>query len=330
MSMFSPYWKCKYDELITFYPRFYREVLEMDAILRAEGGLADGVQDGIERLLLNNFVETADEATLNTLMDYYGVAVTSTQTAAEKRGLVKMCLIGEGKVSSSLIKDMLAAYTNAETVISFEPFDDEGNERLVVHCVIPDGEKFVLSDVKSIIEKKIPAHIVLLLSEAFEMETDIHTDHSVLLVNVNFRWRLPFLEIAQDVKTVMGMRFAVTVFHKLKYFDGTWNFDGSELLNADCLNWVTVSDTAIRAKTRLSERFSHDVESYRGNINYWQTAANSGVRQGVTNITTKVNALSEEFLADEVVIQRNLWYFDGSVSFGDARKLNAYISKEAI
>ena len=44
MKFYNKVFPSSYHELITFYPRFYRDVLEMDAILRAEGWLIDGIE----------------------------------------------------------------------------------------------------------------------------------------------------------------------------------------------------------------------------------------------------------------------------------------------
>lgn len=40
-----------YEELKTFYPVFYRDVFEMDAIWRAAGGGLDEIEDGVDAIL---------------------------------------------------------------------------------------------------------------------------------------------------------------------------------------------------------------------------------------------------------------------------------------
>ena len=51
---YNKYYPNNYEELISYYPKFYREVFEMRAILEAEGSLADDMEDNIERVFDNS------------------------------------------------------------------------------------------------------------------------------------------------------------------------------------------------------------------------------------------------------------------------------------
>lgn len=61
MKLFESYYKNNYEELITYYPVFYREVYEMVEILKAQGRLADNLQNSIEQVFSNQFIDSADE-----------------------------------------------------------------------------------------------------------------------------------------------------------------------------------------------------------------------------------------------------------------------------
>ena len=43
MKFYDKYYTSNYEELITYYPRFYRDVFEMVEILKAHGRIADGM-----------------------------------------------------------------------------------------------------------------------------------------------------------------------------------------------------------------------------------------------------------------------------------------------
>jgi len=60
MKFYSRYYAGSYEELLTYYPRFYRGVFEMVEILKAFGRIADGLEAGVARVFPNNF--TADAA----------------------------------------------------------------------------------------------------------------------------------------------------------------------------------------------------------------------------------------------------------------------------
>ena len=49
MKFYDKYYTSNYEELITYYPRFYRDVFEMVEILKAHGRIADGMEDNIEQ-----------------------------------------------------------------------------------------------------------------------------------------------------------------------------------------------------------------------------------------------------------------------------------------
>lgn len=159
MSMFNPYWKCNYDELITFYPRFYREVLEMDAILRAEGGLADGIQNGIDEMLMNNFIDGANESTLTKLEEFLGISLMKERTVEVRRRFVKSFFAGMGRVSETRIAEMIRAYTGADTVCDFYPFDEAGNNRLDIQFERGKEPVIYISDIYTLLAKMLPAHI---------------------------------------------------------------------------------------------------------------------------------------------------------------------------
>lgn len=159
MSMFNPYWKCNYDELITFYPRYYRDVLEMDAILHAEGKLADGIQNGIDLMLLNNFIESADDDTITKLEEFLGLSLMKQRTLDEKRRFIKSVIAGQGKVSASRISEMIRAYTGADTECEFYPFDEEKNNRLDVRFERGSESVIYASDIYTLLAKMLPAHI---------------------------------------------------------------------------------------------------------------------------------------------------------------------------
>ena len=53
-----------YDEIKTWYPVWYRDVLEMDALWQALGSQLDKVRNGIIQAIDNNFIDRADTETL--------------------------------------------------------------------------------------------------------------------------------------------------------------------------------------------------------------------------------------------------------------------------
>ena len=123
----DPFWQKTYDELITFYPRYYRDVYEMVEILKAEGRLLDDEITGAATMFDNLFIDTADEPTIRALERWIGISLYSTRTLDERRRFVRAFFTGFGRVSASGIEETIRAYTGAETECRFEPFDSAGN-----------------------------------------------------------------------------------------------------------------------------------------------------------------------------------------------------------
>lgn len=61
MKFYIKYYKNNYEKLLTYYPRYYRDVFEMVEILKAYGKISDVLELQIEQAYLNNFVLEADE-----------------------------------------------------------------------------------------------------------------------------------------------------------------------------------------------------------------------------------------------------------------------------
>ena len=151
---------CNYDELITYYPKFYRNVFEMDAILRAYGDLADGMEDSIERVLNNTLIDTADEETITRLEKFYRINLVKERSLEDRRRMLKACRVGNGKLSASVLAAMITSYTGADTEIVFEPYDEAGNNRLEIRFERGAEQTIYIIDILTLLSKKIPAHLV--------------------------------------------------------------------------------------------------------------------------------------------------------------------------
>ena len=159
MKFYDKYYENNFEELITYYPRFYRDVFEMVEILKAHGGIADELEANIEQTYLNSFIDYADEETIEQLEKFLNIGLNKSRTLEERRRLVKSYFVGFGKVSSSMLAEMIQSYTGARVDIKFEPFDEEGNNMLYIHFQTGDEPTLYMGDINLLLSKKIPAHI---------------------------------------------------------------------------------------------------------------------------------------------------------------------------
>jgi hypothetical protein len=77
----------------------------------------------------------------------------------ERRRFTKSFFAGQGKVSQTRIAEMIRAYTGADTVCKFEPFDEYGNNRLDVEFERGSEDVIYISDIYTLLAKMLPAHI---------------------------------------------------------------------------------------------------------------------------------------------------------------------------
>lgn len=159
--------KSSYEELLTYYPEFYREVYEMVEILKAQGKLVDNLQNGIEQVFSNQFIDSADEEVISSYEKISGIVPDRYKTIEERRKAVKAHLIGSGKMSASMIADMVRVYTNSDTKCSLEPFDKSGNNKLYITADRGDSPNIDFDGINTLLSEKLPAHIEFELSLQF-------------------------------------------------------------------------------------------------------------------------------------------------------------------
>lgn len=176
--LYNKYFKNNYEELITYYPKYYRDVFEMRAILETEGKLADDIEYNIERVFNNCFIDTADESTIRRLEMFLNIGVQASKTLEERRQFVKAHFIGMGKTSASTLVNMIRSYTGGDAVITFEPFDEEGNNCLFIDLPYSQGTLYA-DDIKTILTKMLPAHITYRIRLKMEISTGLYPVYSL-------------------------------------------------------------------------------------------------------------------------------------------------------
>lgn len=159
MKFYDKYYANNFEELITYYPRLYRNVFEMVEILKAYGEIADEMEANIEQTYLNCFIDYADEATIEQLEKFLSIGLSKSRTLEERRRLVKAYFVGFGRVSATMIAEMIQSYTGAQVDIRLEPFDEAGNNMLYIDFQRGSEPTLYMGDISLLLGKKIPAHI---------------------------------------------------------------------------------------------------------------------------------------------------------------------------
>lgn len=157
--LYSSGFSTSYEELISRYPLFYRDVLEMRAILEAEGRALDSAVNNINLVLDNAFLFTADESAIARLEAFLRINPDDNATLEERRNALWLYYTGFGKMSASKLKELLFPYTGEDCSISFSAADEARNNLLRI--VMPRGTTERLSelDIMCLLARRLPAHI---------------------------------------------------------------------------------------------------------------------------------------------------------------------------
>ena len=148
-----------YEELISYYPAFYRNVKEMRAILETQGRICDNCVSAINAIFENCFIESADEATISRLEAFLEIQPTPNSTLEERRRYVRAYFVGFGKISASKLKEIIRAFTGADSKITFGQSDEKGNNTLLIEIERGNNTDISYKDIESNISKRLPAHI---------------------------------------------------------------------------------------------------------------------------------------------------------------------------
>lgn len=159
MGLYDNAWPHVYEEIRRFYPVWYRDVLEMDAIWRAQGVELDGVRATVEALIDNGYIMTADLHTIASLEAFLHINPSPGQTLQERRQVVATYVRGQDHIGAPEIKSIAGAFTSGVVDVEF------ALGIISVMVSHPVEEAFNLEACKELLLSRIPAHLALTLVE---------------------------------------------------------------------------------------------------------------------------------------------------------------------
>ncbi len=155
VSYLNPPYPNNFQELCAAMPLYYLEVLEMRAILRAQGHLLDDVCDGMEKMVAVNFILTADEPTICRWEKRLHINYKNRLTLDQRKRVVIGYIIGFGHIGEPEIREIIAQYTERHVDYSFM--------RGVI-TILVEGEIFDEDNLLEALLRRIPAHLGLNMS----------------------------------------------------------------------------------------------------------------------------------------------------------------------
>lgn len=112
----------KIDELKSYLPKYLSEIEPLKSIYETEGKLLNELTYCLEDSLNQYFVDTATWG-LEAWEKFVGVLTDKSKSLEDRRGLVKMKLRGQGKVTADYIEKTFSEYSNGDVKV-LEDFSD--------------------------------------------------------------------------------------------------------------------------------------------------------------------------------------------------------------
>ena len=315
MRLYDNALSSRYEELKTFYPVWYRDVLEMDALWRVFGNRLDEVQAGIVQAIGNCYINTADEEAIKKLEDFLYVTYDGPRTLPERRALVASFFIGNGHIGEKEIKELMAGFTNGEISVALVG----GTVEISVSREISD--RFNLADSTYVILKRIPAHLGLSFSDVLL---------PITLTNKEQFWLRKF----RAATSVYNGIFAPPIF-----LDGRRKLDGAWDLS-HLWRWLrmpgisfALAFTSQEAATAASIAFSAmgiaNASGARFDAFTVRVAAVGKAAVAFDSAAFGLSVRQPQRFSGTITID-NMYRLDGAVNLDGSRKLNAEIIKEDI
>lgn len=152
MKFYARHYKNNYEKLLTYYPRYYRDVFEMVEILKAYGQISDALEAQIEQAYLNNFVLEADESTVRGWEDTLGITYSESLSLEQRRRVIIARIAGHGHIGEPEIREVISNYTDKTVSVDFA--------KGIIYIVI-EGEIFDENNLLRTLLRRIPAHLAL-------------------------------------------------------------------------------------------------------------------------------------------------------------------------
>lgn len=161
MLLYDNAYPSVYEEIKTWYPVWYRDVLEMDAIWRVWGGQLDEIQAGIIQAIDNNFINHCDIQTLGKFEEFLGIQYDGARTVDERRRAIRAYFIGGNHIGKKEIQELISIFTDgAASELEFAPSKETGKNRLTIYVDRKPGPQIRYGDIFAALGRKIPAHLV--------------------------------------------------------------------------------------------------------------------------------------------------------------------------
>lgn len=142
-----------YDELVSYQPKYYQNIDEMQVINRFGGYTTDKMADDLEQFVSDQFIDSCCVKMLNRFETFLGITGYEKRSIDERRSIVKVNWIGNIKMNRTQIKALIRAYCGCDSEVHF------AHEVIIVAKISESNSTIYAGDLLDIFNKRIPSHL---------------------------------------------------------------------------------------------------------------------------------------------------------------------------
>lgn len=137
-----------------YYPQAIRQILEFQALIKAEGFEIDFLKNDIELSVNEAYLTTMGEDRVKSWEKALGIISSSDESLDDRRETVVARIRGQGKLNTALIDAIVGAFTGGVATSYIE------NSTLIIKIQPPpESKEYKFRNVVQELSKKIPAHL---------------------------------------------------------------------------------------------------------------------------------------------------------------------------
>ena len=149
-----------YEELRSYFPSWYSDVTEMDAIWRVTGEMLDQFKADLREAAKALSIPTYEADTIREIQEWAGASYNTEMSDEVIRTLFFLQIAGFGKCSRSKIIRLLKQLLGTEADVTLEDYDAEHNQKLKIVIDISESDAWDPDDIETLLERIVPAHIL--------------------------------------------------------------------------------------------------------------------------------------------------------------------------
>ena len=160
------------ERMIGYYPKVIQDIKEFQAIVDAEYPEIEEIKVANERVLADAYLSTMSEERVVEWEKLLSIRPALNSTVEDRRETIIARLRGQGKLNTQTINNIVSAFTGS----TCEAWIENSTLFIKLH---PSriGKEFVLDNIVQELKIKVPAHLGLEVSQAWQTWDKVTSDY---------------------------------------------------------------------------------------------------------------------------------------------------------